>query len=207
MVKFEFDRFATLALCSLPYAGMGALIYYCRRRRSKNEGRSGISVDDLNDLNDDIEITPLMRKALLVHFSYFLFCPILIEAFPDAPGLDILIGPSPPSPNNIMHMITCLAAENFFVTSTALGMILLQEDSKVPRWALMTPFAQLAWNLKNHVSWFFMAKTFAPEGPLLFALADMSIIWPICGIYGYQFLYGGQTIAGNQDDDDDKKED
>mmetsp|Transcript_36839 Transcript_36839/g.89261 ORF Transcript_36839/g.89261 Transcript_36839/m.89261 type:complete len:197 (-) Transcript_36839:1046-1636(-) len=196
MVKFEFDRFATLALCSLPYAGMGALIYYCRRRKNRGSGTS-------LDLNDNIQITPLVRKALMVHFSYFLFCPILIEAFPDAPGLDILIGPSPPSPNNIMHMITCLAAENFFVTSTALGMILLQEDSKVPRWALMTPFAQLAWNLKNHISWFFMAKTFAPEGPLLFALADMTIIWPICGIYGYHFLYGGTKADSKADSKED----
>ena len=193
MVKFEFNRFATLALCSLPYAVMGVFIYYCNRRSSNKTSCN---------LKADIEITPLMRKALLVHFSYFLFCPILIEAFPDLPGLDVLVGPtqSQPATSNIMHMITCLAAENFFVTSTALGMILLattndEEQSKVPRWVLMTPLAQLAWNLKNHISWFFMADTFAPEGPLLFALADMSIIWPICGIYGYQFLYGGTSAS------------
>ena len=185
MIKFEFDRFATLALCSLPYAGVGELLQSPQQQ-------------------------DLMRKALLVHFSYFLLLPILVEAFLDAFGLGVLIGPTPLqlATSNIMHMRTCLAAENFFVTSTALGMILLtaahDKEPKVPRWTLMTPLAQLAWNLKNHISWFFMADTFAPEGPLLFAFADMAIIWPICGIYGYQFLYGGTNATTTAND---KRED
>jgi len=170
----EFSRLATLALISVPYVGIGGLIRYCQ----KSEGIS---------LEDELEITPLQRKALLVHFGYFVVCPILIEAFPDAPGVNELIGTTP-SNTNVLYMMICLAAENFFVTSASLGMLLTQKS--VPRWAMMTPIAQLAWNLKNHVAWFFMGGTFAPEGPLYFALLDMSIIWPITATYGYNFLYG-----------------
>lgn len=169
-----FSRLATLALATIPYIGVGALIRYCQKNKDCS-------------LNDMLEISPLQRKALMVHFAYFLFCPILIEAFPDAPGLDILVGPTP-APSNTLLMLSCLAAENFFVTSTSLGMILAQDA--VPRWSLMTPIAQLAWNLKNHVSWYFLAGTFAPEGPLLFALADIVIIWPITAIYAHNFFNG-----------------
>lgn len=125
---------------------------------------------------------------MLVHFGYFVVCPILIEAFPDAPGVAELIGSAPTEPSNVVYMMTCLAAENFFVTSTSLGMMLTQKS--VPRWAMMTPIAQLAWNLKNHISWFFLSGTFAPEGPLYFALMDMLVIWPITCVYGYNFFYG-----------------
>lgn len=168
------DRLQTLSLLVIPYVALASIIRYCQ----KNNQRFG--------LNDELEITPLQRKALTVHFLYFVGVPIAIEAFPDAPGLDVLVGPEP-SPSNVLFMVSCLAAENFFVTSTSLAMILLREDS-VPRWALMTPFAQLLWNLKNHVSWFFLGSTFAPQGPLLFALLDMVIIWPIVAIYGHHFV-------------------
>ena len=84
-------------------------------------------------------------------------------------------------------MMTCLASENFFVISTALGMVLRKKET-VPRWAMMPPYAQLAWNLKNHFAWWFLAAT--PEGPLKFALADMVIIWPITAIYCNHFLNG-----------------
>jgi len=172
----QFSRLATLALISIPYLGVGALIRYCQKKE-------GIS------LEDEMEFTPLTRKAMLVHFGYFVVCPILIEAFPDAPGVPQLIGTMPVGSSNVLFMMICLAAENFFVTSTSLGMLLLTKKS-VPRWAMMTPIAQLAWNLKNHVAWFFLSGTFAPEGPLYFALVDMSVIWPITGIYAYNFLNG-----------------
>jgi hypothetical protein len=169
-----FHRLATLALAVAPYVGIGALIRYCQKNKDFS-------------LNDELEISPLQRKALLVHFGYFLFVPILIEVFPDAPGLDILVGPAQ-TPSNVLHMVSCLAAENFFVTSAALGMILTQDS--VPRWSLMTLAAQLAWNLKNHLSWYFLGNMLAPEGPLLFALADMVLIWPITAIYSHHFFTG-----------------
>ncbi|KAL3924529.1 MAG: hypothetical protein SGILL_000993 [Bacillariaceae sp.] len=165
-----------LGLAIAPYLAMGSLIQYCRTRKSAWS------------LNDQLEITSLHRKALQVHFWYFLLVPILIEVFPDAPGLDVLVGPPPNPDNNMLHMITCLAAENFFVTSTALGMILMQES--VPRWALLTLFSQLAWNLKNHLSWFFLGGRMAPEGPMPFAVIDMILIWPIVYVYARHFLYG-----------------
>jgi len=171
----QFSRLATLALISIPYLGIGALVRYCTKT-------DGISLDD------EMEITPLQRKAMWIHFGYFVACPVLMEAFTDAPGISELVGSLPTESSNVFYMMTCLASENFFVTSTCLGMLLRQKKS-VPRWAMMTPIAQLAWNLKNHVAWFFMSGIFAPEGPLYFALLDMSVIWPICGVYGYNFLY------------------
>lgn len=166
------SRISSLALSISPYLLFGAFIQFCRKSK------------DI-DFSDELEITPLQRKALMVHLAYFITVPILIEVFPDAPGIDILVGPMP-SPSNILHMLQCLAAENFFVTSTALGFILSQDS--VPRWGLMPVFAQLAWNLKNHLSWWFLGKTFAPEGPFPFAVADMVIIWPIVYIYGGHFF-------------------
>lgn len=170
----KFDRLATLALATAPYVAMGMLFRYIKKR------------EDMS-LSDELEVTPLQRKAMLVHFGYFIFVPIMIEAFPDTPGIDFLVG-SLPNPTNVSFMTTCLAAENFFVTSTALGVLLSLKT--LPRWSLMTPYAQLAWNLKNHVHWFFLGKKFAPEGPLLFALVDIVLIWPITAIYGQHFLTG-----------------
>ena len=165
------SRLAKLSLSLTPYLAMGALMHYCRKRKN---------------LQDQLEVTPLLRKALMVHFVYFIGVPINIEVFPDIPGLDSLVGPFPTSTGNVFHMIQCLAAENFFVVSTALGFILMQKS--VPRWTLMTPYAQIAWNLKNHIDWWFLAGTFSPEGPLPFALADMVLIWPIAAIYSHHFL-------------------
>jgi hypothetical protein len=169
-------RLSVLALSLLPYAGLGSLIQFCRKTKAL-------------DLNDTLEITPLMRKALLVHFWYFIAIPLNIEVFPDVPGIEILVGSMEKITNGVattngFHMLQCLAAENFFVTSAALGFILMQ--SSVPRWTLMTPFAQLAWNLKNHLSWFFIP--IAPEGRMPFALADISLIWPITAVYLHFFF-------------------
>jgi len=85
-------------------------------------------------------------------------------------------------------MLSCLAAENFFVTSAELDMIDMQDS--IPRWYLMAPFAQLAWNLKNHLAWYFLflADMLAPQGPLSFALADMVIIWPVVAICRHHFF-------------------
>lgn len=163
------ERLSAMALTAIPYVGMGALIQYCRKKKI---------------LDEPMEITPLMRKALLVHFWYFIAIPINIEVFPDVPGFDFLVGTLPPATTNGFHMIQCLAAENFFVAASSLGFLLTQ--SSVPRWALMTPFAQLAWNLKNHLSWFFIPL--APEGRMPFALVDMILIWPITAVYAYHFV-------------------
>ena len=165
-------KLETLFLLMLPYAGIAGLVQYC----NKNKDCS---------LNDQLVITPLQRKALLVHFWYFIGIPIQMEVFQDVPGIEFLVGHLPP-PSNVHFMLSCLAAENFFVTSAALGMILLQDS--VPRWALMVPFAQLAWNLKNHIAWFFLGNYFAPEGALPFALLDILIIWPIVAVYAHHFV-------------------
>ena len=180
----QFSRLATLALISVPYLAIGGLVRYCQKT-------DGIG------LEDEMAITPLTRKAMLVHFGYFVALPISIEAFPDAPGVPELIGSLPTEPSNVFYQMVCLAGENFFVISTALGMLLMKKS--VPRWAMMTPIAQLAWNLKNHVAWFFMAGTFAPEGPLYFSLMDMAIIWPITAIYASNFLSGKKATSEKKD--------
>lgn len=172
------ERITTIALACLPYAGLGAFITFCRIRKSI-------------EWNDQIEMTPIMRKALTVHFWYFIAVPVMIEAFAtDIPGLDFLVGSLPPPTTNGFHMIQCLAAENFFVTSVALGFLLTQQV--VPRWTLMTPFAQIAWNLKNHLSWYFIPL--APEGRMPFAVVDMFLIWPITAVYIHNFFNAKRDI-------------
>ena len=169
------ERLSALGLALLGYVGFGAFIQYCRTTKA------------IDLMNDNIEITPLMRKALLVHFWYFIAIPINIEVFPDVPGFDYLVGTLPTiNETNGFHMLQCLAAENFFVASTAIGFILFQPNSIVPRWTLMTPLAQLVWNLKNHLSWFFIP--FAPEGRMPFAVLDMALIWPITAVYLHFFF-------------------
>lgn len=172
------SRITTLLLLSYPYLGIYQLYRWCRTR----------------NLNDKLPVTPLLRKALMVHLIYFIGVPVLMEAFQDAPGLDILVGPAP-EPSNVHFMLSCLAAENFFVTSTALAMILTQDT--VPRWAMFTPLAQIAWNLKNHVAWLFLGSHYAPEGPLLFALADIVLIWPITAIYAHHFITATESKKEN----------
>ena len=174
-------RFINIALAVMPYVGFGAFIQYCNQTKTIN-------------WDDDITITPLMRKALHVHFWYFITVPIMIEVFPDTiPGLNFLVGTLPPMSTNGFHMIQCLAAENFFVTAASLGFLLRsQNNNYVPRWTFMTPFAQLAWNLKNHLSWFFIPL--APEGRMPFALIDIVLIWPITTIYVRTFF----SPAANQ---------
>ena len=165
------DRALALSLAVLPYVVFGAFLVRSSRKS--------------NFLDGPIEITPMLHKALLVHFWYFIGVPISIEVFPDLiPHSDYLIGTLVPSTSNGAHMISCLAAENFFVTATALGVILMQANNNnvgVKRWMFLAPLAQLTWNLKNHLSWFLIPL--APEGRMPFAVLDMLLIWPITVIY------------------------
>ena len=119
------DSKLVLALAALlPYVGFGAFIQYCRKNL---------------DLNAHIDTTgPLLRKALYVHFWYFISVPIMIEAFPDAvPGIGYLVGTMPPTDtSNGFHMLQCLAAENFIVTSASLRFRLTQ--CSVPRWTFLS---------------------------------------------------------------------
>jgi hypothetical protein len=171
-------RLPSLALSLAPYAGLGALIQYSRTK--------------LN-LEENLKATPLLRMALWVHFLYFIGVPINLEVFPDVPGIDKLVGSVEyPATTNGLHMMTCLAAENFFVTSTALGFLLYADQ--FPRWTMMPVFAQLAWNLKNHLSWYFIPL--APEGRMPFALVDMVLIWPITAIYGHFYFTAASNDGG-----------
>ena len=117
----EMDSKLVLAL-----AALRAFIQYCRKNL------------DLNAHIDTTATGPLLRKALYVHFWYFISVPIMIEAFPDAvPGIGYLVGTMPPTDtSNGFHMLQCLAAENFIVTSASLRFRLTQ--CSVPRWTFLS---------------------------------------------------------------------
>ena len=65
-------------LALLPYACIGAIIQYCHKNKDCS-------------LGDQLEVTPLQRKALLVHLAYFIGVPIMIEVFPDLHIIDALV--------------------------------------------------------------------------------------------------------------------
>eukprot|EP00977_Amphora_coffeiformis_P020538 scaffold8363_cov163-Amphora_coffeaeformis.AAC.3 len=121
------------------------------------------------DLREDVVLSPWQRRAMLIHFASGHFHECVLH-------------------DDAMDM----AAENFFVTSAALGFLLgswssslsslsKKKDKKSPRQLsrvgrLMTPLAQLAWNLKNHVARgrFLGNKYVLPrQGPLPFAMLDI----------------------------------
>ena len=118
-----------------PYAGLGAIINYCNSSES-------------NSLGGSVEVTPLLRNGLYAHLAYFIGIPIFMECFPDAPGVDYLVGALPANSNAVLQL-TCLAGENFFVASAALIGVLSQ--TSVPRYAML-PIPRWTMSVNNRIS-------------------------------------------------------
>jgi len=136
-------------------------------------------------LKADVKITVGARAALIVHGLYFIMLPfgfeLFIEILPlgvQLPGLgpSTFFGKMPARPDNLYWMMTCLTGECFFVA--AVCFLLLAWQDEVPRWTLIVPMAQCAYNMKNDLLWVGFGPTFSPEGK---RMTVMMIDWLLVG--------------------------
>jgi hypothetical protein len=87
-------------------------------------------------------------------------------------------GSPPDKPDNLFWQMSCLSGEVFFVALTALGLMATQ--SSVPRWALLVPFAQVSYNLKNSLIWCVLYPYFSPVGEPIELMKTDAVL--ICGL-------------------------
>ncbi len=142
-------------------------------------------------LNTSVKIGDLQRAALIVQGLYFLMLPfgfeLMIEKlpFPGSP-LKYRFG-KVSKPDNLYWMMTCLSAELFFVC--AVIFLLLASQTEVPRWTLILPIAQCAYNMKNDLLWVGFGHKFSPIGkPMSIMLLDWLLIGACFIIYIHHFF-------------------
>ena len=86
------------------------------------------------------------------------------------PSANFAPGAIPAAPDNLFWVMTHLAGELFFVATVAY--LVMASLHTVPRWALLVPLAQVAYNLKNSLVWLVLFPYFSPtRTPNLFMLA------------------------------------
>ena len=143
----------------IPYATVGFFVLY-----------SVLNGDDMS-LDATIEVGRLLRMALICHGFYFVGLPFFFEFTPDAQVLacvpksvlseeDNKFGTVPDRVDNLYWMMTCLSGELFFVSATAF--LLLAAQVSAPRWTLLIPIAQCAYNMKNNLIWVGLGNTLSP---------------------------------------------
>uniref|UniRef100_A0A7S2UI64 Uncharacterized protein n=1 Tax=Attheya septentrionalis TaxID=420275 RepID=A0A7S2UI64_9STRA len=139
-----------------------------------------------NSLDTMVQVTKAQRIALIVHALYFVYCVFVFEVLIDqGPMTDT--GTVPEKPDNLFWQMTCLSGEVFFVAATALGLMATQ--SAVPRWSLLVPMAQVAYNLKNSLIWCLFYKTFSPVGkPIELMKTDAVTILGLTAVYLHHFF-------------------
>ena len=133
-------------------------------------------------LDTSVEIGNVQFIALIVHGLYFLMLPfgfeLMIEKlpFPGSPE-KYRFGKVPKRPDNLYWMMSNLSGELFFLGAVML--LLIASQTSVPRWTLILPIAQCAYNMKNDLLWVGFGKTLSPiRKPMLV----MALDWLIIGI-------------------------
>lgn len=174
-------RVAGCATVLLPLAGIYVL--YSLRTSSQ--------------LEQPVAMGGRLRAALIAHAAYFSMLPFLFEGGLDVAGVildkfGISPGNVPPEPDNLFWQMTNLCGELFFVTAVAY--LLMARLASVPRWTLLVPLSQVAYNLKNHLGWLVLFRSFSPtRTPNLFMIADFLFIFPVALIYASAYLGDGGT--------------
>ena len=133
-------------------------------------------------LDASVEIGNVQFIALIVHGLYFLMLPFSFELmieklpFPGSPK-KYRFGRVPRQPDNLYWMMTNLSAELFFLGAVML--LLMASQTSVPRWTLILPIAQCAYNMKNDLLWVGFGKSLSPiRKPMLV----MALDWLVIGI-------------------------
>lgn len=132
-------------------------------------------------LDASVKIGDWQRGALLVQGIYFILLPFSFELM-----IEKLPFPGSPSkyrfgkvsqPDNLYWMMTCLSAELFFVGAAIF--LLLASQADVPRWTLILPMAQCAYNMKNDLLWVGFGNVFSPIGK---RMTIMAFDWLVIGV-------------------------
>ena len=133
-------------------------------------------------LDASVKIGDLQRFALIVHGLYFIMLPFSFELmidklpFPGSPE-KYRFGKVPNRPDNLYWMMSCLSAELFFVGAAMF--LLLASQANVPRWTLILPMAQCAYNMKNDLLWVGFGNTFSP---IRKRMTFMALDWVVIGV-------------------------
>jgi len=133
-------------------------------------------------LSASVDIGNIQLIALIVHGLYFLTLPfgfeLMIEKlpFPGSPE-KYRFGKIPKRPDNLYWMMTSLCGELFFLGAVML--LLIASQPSVPRWVLILPIAQCAYNIKNDLLWVGFGKRFSP---IRKPMSVMALDWLIIGV-------------------------
>ncbi len=143
-------------------------------------------------LSASVEIGSIQCIALIIHGLYFLILPFGFELmleklpFPGSPE-KYRFGKIPKKPDNLYWMMTHLSGELFFLGAVML--LLMASQESVPRWVLILPIAQCAYNMKNDLLWVGFGKQLSPiRKPMSFMLLDWLIIGTFFTIYIVHFF-------------------
>lgn len=156
----------------IPFGTVAFFILFCL----KNSG--GYALDA------PVEIGSVQFIALMIHGLYFLILPLLpfgfelmLERLP-FPGCPekYRFGKVPKRPDNLYWMMTNLSAELFFVGAVML--LLIASQTSVPRWVLILPIAQCAYNMRNDLLWVGLGKSLSPIHKTMLVMA---LDWLIIG--------------------------
>ncbi len=169
----------------IPFGTVAFFVWFCRARGGEYALHASVKIGDVQ------------RAALIVHGLYFIMLPFSFELmieklpFPGCPSRYRFGNVS--RPDNLYWMMTCLSAELFFVG--AVTFLLLASQADVPRWVLILPIAQCAYNMRNDLLWVGFGTTFSPIGK---RMTIMAIDWLVIGacfiIYIHHFFTA--TSAG-----------
>ena len=143
-------------------------------------------------LDASVDIGRVQFIALIVHGLYFLILPFGFELmleklpFPGSPE-KLRFGKVPKRPDNLYWMMSNLSAELFFLGAVML--LLIASQTSVPRWALILPIAQCAYNMRNDLLWVGLGKSLSPiRKPMLVMALDWFIIGVCFIVYIIHFF-------------------
>ena len=153
----------------IPFGTVAGIVWFC------------LSSGGAYALDASVTVGYLQRVALIVHGIYFVVLPFSFELmieklpFPGCPAKH-RFGKVPERPDNLYWMMTCLSGELFFVGATLC--LLLATQTTVPRWVLILPIAQCAYNMKNDLLWVGLGNIYSP---IRKRMTIMALDWVVIG--------------------------
>lgn len=163
----------------IPFGAVAFFVWFCTSRADYA-------------LDASVKIGDLQRIALIVHAVYFIMLPFSFELmieelpFPGCPE-EYRFGQIPKRADNLFWMMSCLSAELFFVGAVAF--FLMASQTHVPRWTLIVPIAQCAYNMKNDLLWVGFGNLLSPIRKRMKVMAlDWVVIGGCFAVYIHHFF-------------------
>jgi len=170
----------TAAALMFPVGTVLFFVLYCNAEKGKY------------DLNSFVEVTTTLKVALTIHGIYFvqvipgnIFPGMARKMFAKMPPMAGLSYPE--RTGNLFWMMAFLCSEFFFVCATFYFVMCSRE--KVPRWTLILPWSQCAYNMKNDLLWVGFGPMMSPESKRITAfINDWVLIGSLFIIYIHHFF-------------------